>query len=278
MKKITTISAVTTIALLVASTASAVVIFDDQFAVTDPVAWTFAGAADESVSLDTDLAARQAGGAISSTYSSDFIGGGSGVRTGGTSGQAIFRTGGIGSTANAALDHNFGTDVAASQWSVSVTEKKTGGSNASYTYLLVDTVLDNTSGIGAAAGSVAIEGYSNGRLDLWVNGAEVGTLFGLGITSIDYTYTLNFDEVAQTVQGVAAAAGNTYDLGTYSIAGVFGSGDRYIEKRNYVAGGGAATDSYVSNLTVDVIPEPATLGLFAMVGGGMLWMRKRFTI
>jgi len=29
---------------------------------------------------------------------------------------------------------------------------------------------------------------------------------------------------------------------------------------------------------VEVIPEPATLGLFALVGGGMMWMRKRFMI
>ena len=28
----------------------------------------------------------------------------------------------------------------------------------------------------------------------------------------------------------------------------------------------------------NVIPEPATFGLVALLGGGMLWIRKRFTI
>jgi len=32
---------------------------------------------------------------------------------------------------------------------------------------------------------------------------------------------------------------------------------------------------FVDNVTLDVIPEPATLGLFGLIGGGMLWVRKR---
>jgi len=35
--------------------------------------------------------------------------------------------------------------------------------------------------------------------------------------------------------------------------------------------------SYESGITT-VIPEPATLGLVALMGGGMLFIRKRFMI
>ncbi len=38
------------------------------------------------------------------------------------------------------------------------------------------------------------------------------------------------------------------------------------------------TDLGTGWIEYTVIPEPATLGLFGLVGGGMLWMRKRFTI
>ncbi|RKX34512.1 MAG: hypothetical protein DRP64_20010, partial [Verrucomicrobia bacterium] len=32
------------------------------------------------------------------------------------------------------------------------------------------------------------------------------------------------------------------------------------------------------DVTITPIPEPATLGLFGLIGGSMLWIRKRFTI
>ncbi len=278
MKK-SIIGAIAGIALLVASSANAVVIFDDQFAVNDPVVWSFAGQVDEALSLNTDLAARQAGGTITSSWLADHAGGGSGIRTGGTSAEAIFRTAAAGHSVAGELVYDFGGDVAGKQWSVTVGERKTGVSAVGYTYLAVDSAAGvSGAGIGYGAGSVALEGYANGRLDLWINGTEVSTLFGLGLSGNNYAYTLSFDEVAQTVQGVAATGANVYDLGTYSIAGVFGSGSRFVEKKNYMAGGGSSTDWYVSNLSVDVVPEPATLGLFALLGGGMVWVRKRFTI
>ena len=33
---------------------------------------------------------------------------------------------------------------------------------------------------------------------------------------------------------------------------------------------------YVDNFDMQVVPEPATMGLFAVLGGAMLWIRKRF--
>ncbi|RKX47690.1 MAG: hypothetical protein DRP64_00355 [Verrucomicrobia bacterium] len=285
MKKRTTIGAIAGIALLVASSANATVIFDDQFAVpaSGGAVWSFAGQPDEALSLNTDIAVRQAGGTITSSYLADHAGGGSGIRTGGAANfQSIFRTVGAGHSAAGEVVYDFGTDVAGKQWSVSVGERKTGGSLAGYTYLTVDSVAGvSGAGIGNGAGQVSIEGYVNGRLDIWINGAEVtvgAPIFGLGLSGRDYVYTLNFDEVAQTVNAVAEVSGNTYDLGIYSIAGVFGSGSRFIEKKNYLPGGATSTDWYVDNLTVDVIPEPATLGMVALLGGGILWIRKRFTI
>jgi len=39
-----------------------------------------------------------------------------------------------------------------------------------------------------------------------------------------------------------------------------------------------AGGTYVDNVDLVAVPEPATLGLFGLLGGGMLWIRKRFTI
>ena len=39
-----------------------------------------------------------------------------------------------------------------------------------------------------------------------------------------------------------------------------------------------AGTTQTANLTFEVIPEPATLGLVAMVGAGLLYVRRRFMI
>ena len=39
-----------------------------------------------------------------------------------------------------------------------------------------------------------------------------------------------------------------------------------------------AAGVWVDDMDLTVIPEPATLGLFGLLGGGLLWTRKRFTI
>jgi len=57
----------------------------------------------------------------------------------------------------------------------------------------------------------------------------------------------------------------------------FGGGDTFWLRRENL--NGAADGAYqLGAVSFDVVPEPATLGLFGLLGGGMLWIRKRFTI
>ncbi len=164
---------------------------------------------------------------------------------------------------------------------VSIKETKTGGNEVgNYTYLAVGSSPVAGSGIGCAAGVIGIEGYVNGRLDFWVNGTEVWTLHsGVSLTGREYTYMLYFNEVLETVYGTATtmtgspSVAITFSSTTNSFSGVFGSGSRYIEKRCYLAGGGASTDNYVKDLTVEVVPEPATIGLLAILG--LAFLRKK---
>jgi hypothetical protein len=36
--------------------------------------------------------------------------------------------------------------------------------------------------------------------------------------------------------------------------------------------------THIDDVSITAIPEPATLGMVAMLGGGILWIRKRFMI
>ena len=57
----------------------------------------------------------------------------------------------------------------------------------------------------------------------------------------------------------------------------FGDGATFWLRRENL--NGAADGAYqLGAVAFDVVPEPATLGLFGLLGGGMLWIRKRFTI
>jgi hypothetical protein len=58
---------------------------------------------------------------------------------------------------------------------------------------------------------------------------------------------------------------DTYDGGTYSDLA-------YVK----LTGESSSAGGYLDNLTIQAIPEPASLGLIAMVGGGLLVIRRRF--
>jgi len=53
---------------------------------------------------------------------------------------------------------------------------------------------------------------------------------------------------------------------------VLGNGDQFGLAYNYASG----TRSTVEGISFDVIPEPATIGMFAGLGLGLFWVRRRF--
>lgn len=88
--------------------------------------------------------------------------------------------------------------------------------------------------------------------------------------------------------GLDGSANNTIDItgGTMLVNGGDRSGDlAFVASLGYITaygGAGTVVTEYDAGLNQTkmyaTIPEPATLGLFALVGGGTLWVRKKFMI
>jgi hypothetical protein len=95
--------------------------------------------------------------------------------------------------------------------------------------------------------------------ELWVDGS-IGGFQEHGLIDIEEGATLY-------LLGDATNAMNWYvSLGTLTAND--GTGTIVIDYNNTQAG----------YTTITAIPEPATLGMLALMGGGMLWIRKRFMI
>jgi len=143
-----------------------------------------------------------------------------------------------------------------------------GGWSDSYTGAGTFTVVGSDA-------TISMENYNQSS-----SGTLVTEIDGTGISLIDVNGTggngiANLDGVFNIVD--SGAANGTYDIITATtINGDFDS----------VTVGGVDIDtlpdwSYAINggtLSVTVIPEPATLGMVAMLGVSMLWIRRQFLI
>ncbi|MEN8254445.1 MAG: PEP-CTERM sorting domain-containing protein [Verrucomicrobiota bacterium] len=87
--------------------------------------------------------------------------------------------------------------------------------------------------------------------------------------------------------GLNGSANNTMDItaGTMIIDGDRSGDLLYVASLGYITayGGSGTVLADYDNInpgqtTLYAIPEPATLGLVGLMGGGLLWIRKRFTI
>jgi hypothetical protein len=124
----------------------------------------------------------------------------------------------------------------------------------------------------------------DGQFVAFTNGAvaSVGALTFNPYSSI-LQVNAEFDEVAGNVTVTYNAFAladfaflGSQNMGTFDVG--FADGDRFIDFRqvadSVTAPSGIST--YYENILIETIPEPATMGLFALIGGGMLWIRKRF--
>jgi len=268
MKKLTVVAMVAMVALLGSLAANATVVFNDTFAGTS-------GAAEGDI--NGDLAIRQALGTTSSSYT-----------LGGTANGALslyyylysYQTltspvGGDHVTMD--LDTDFGSSLAGNQWSLSYRELQAqttaewGGWSAVH--------VGNTRGLSAGAEFGAFF-RPNGEWFITTEGGLIAAGAGTLLGATTYDVEINFDEVANTVsvsQQIHDDSLPAFDLGTYALN--FAGGSRYVQYRTHVDGGTAALlQTLQDDIQIEVVPEPATLGLFALIGGGMLWIRKRMAI
>lgn len=88
----------------------------------------------------------------------------------------------------------------------------------------------------------------------------------------------NMKETADyNLMSVGAVGDNYWSTAYGTDAVVFGEGDTFWLRRENLSGQAAAAYQ-LGAVTFDVIPEPATLGLFGLLGSGLLFLRKRFSI
>lgn len=271
MKKISTIIAV---ALLGSLSVNAEVIFNDTFDVGSS-AW-------DSENLELPGGARQAAGTLESTYTATLNGGntliGAAAAGGGFASPMLIRVdpSSLGSV-SLDLDTDFGPSVANQTWTLSYDGYQTRS-----------VVFDGWAGfsVGSTAANaggpgLTVELYGTSVYRVYVDGTQVGAVaMGPEIWDVTYNLTTTFDEVAGTAQITYSDGGTigTVDFGTYNVN--FADSSRFVELKNsMVTGGGAGVaDWRVDNLMIETIPEPATLGLVSLLGGGLLWIRKRFMI
>ncbi|RKX46911.1 MAG: hypothetical protein DRP64_02535 [Verrucomicrobia bacterium] len=151
---------------------------------------------------------------------------------------------------------------------------------------------------GTVAGRTHTLTMSGGTLDVqagpWFAFGNAGT----GILNMDAglltTSNLRIDWDTPGGSGHAYVTGGTIELTGVMRIGLNGlldiTGGQIISRgvddtttlQGYITSGhitGASlSDVYFDGTDTYVIPEPATLGLFALIGGGMVWIRKRLMI
>ena len=265
MKKLT---AVAMVALLGSLAANATVVFNDTFK-SGPSGFAFAD-------INYNLAGRQAAGATSSTYTGGGLGNTSVSLYYDVFGYSAIDTPVDGNYVTLDLDTDFGSSLAGNEWSLSNNELQLSGIWGGWSA----TFVGSARGFGSEIG---VFFRPNGEWFVMNDGGLAAA--GAGTIGEGITYTTVID----VIEGAGGAASFTVsqqiadltlpavDLGTYATT--FAGSSRYVQYRTHFDGGASTlVQTALENVNIEVIPEPATLGLFALIGGGMLWIRKRMAI
>jgi len=166
------------------------------------------------------------------------------------------------------MNTDFGPALAGNEWSISYGEyRQASVAWGGWAGLFVG----ETGGFGADFGLIL---RPDGAYSVFNGGAEIA-VGGAGALEGDdalYTTSVTFNEALNTV----SLSQNGVEFENLALT-LNGTG-RIVQFRTHIDGPPTAVvDVFRDNLLIETIPEPATLGLFALIGGGMLWIRKRMT-
>jgi len=139
--------------------------------------------------------------------------------------------------------------------------------------------------LGDAAGSTSFVNMTGGSLETAI--LHVGYL-GDGTVNMSGNATIQTADLGVAIAGPGFGTGviNMTDNAKFRYDGdkVTGGTAASILSQNWIVASGAG-ESIEYNYDpgndwteFTVVPEPATLSMVALLGGGMLWIRKRFTI
>lgn len=271
MKK--TIGAILIATLMGSLSANATLVFSDDFSVAGGV-----GAINDGIGTT-----RQTSGTTTSTYTYGGLGTASIVNDFANGGTAqILGTYGDGDGATLTLDTNFGPQLSGTDWDLSFT---------AYSPVVGGTLNNGWFGFGvgtssfpggAPFGEFGIIIRPTGDVAIFQNGGFlVANVAAYNPFSSIIRYHLLIDEINNDVTLGYDAFDTGLNYLDSEILGIipatFVAGDRTLNWAvNADDAVNAQISTYIEDVTINAIPEPTTFGLFAALGGGMLFIRRRF--
>ncbi len=265
MKKLT---AVAIAALLGSLSANAAIVVYDGFdaGVLDP----------EPGDINNNIHLRQGGYGPMETWSSYSPGGfgSTSILDAGPYGILMYAALAASPSANYTTAHmntDFGSALAGNEWSIGYNEltqgQDTGGGWQGWAGLFIGDTIGYGADFGLLLRPDGAFSVLNGTTAVASGG--VGSLAGQDAV---YSTSVTFNEALNTVS--VSQNGVEFANVPLTLTGT----SRYVQFRTHFdgsTGGTAQIGVFRDDLLIETIPEPATLSLFALIGGGMLWIRKR---
>lgn len=126
-----------------------------------------------------------------------------------------------------------------------------------------------------AGGSMAVLNMS-GTATAAVNGFFLADTAGAGTALINLSDSASLNILIDTIDGAGTWSMVMDGSATFTSAGADLAWANTLITSLNGSDSIQVADIGGGNLQYTVIPEPSTLGLFALMGGGMMWFRKRF--
>lgn len=277
-------------ALAVAPHASAATtVFADTF--------DYSGTPAPQTDLTTDVAARQAGGTVTSSYTKQTTGSAGNVAALNVANgqdtlllQSSNLSGTSASQSAVNLGTNFATQLVGKNYAISLTDLVFTRGNADVTDVWFSiSVGDSATGIDGPNQASADAGLlirSNGAMTKWEDSTNLGSHTPAGMT-LNFGFSTRFamaelriDETGATKTAQAYfkdTGGNEYTSPTWNIE-FEDNTNRYFELRAHQ--GGTGTDGTILDLQIDsiaitAVPEPDVSTLLGGLGVLALWVRRR---
>ena len=267
------------IAILMGSlSANAVLIFSDGFSVAGG-----AGAINDGIGVT-----RQTTGSTTSTYTHGGAGNVSIVDDFGNGGTAkMAGTYNNSTSSQLFLDSSFGSELSGTDWNFNFTAYSpitSGSFNDGWFGFGLGT---STYPSGAPSGEFGMLTRPTGEVTIFQNGG--GSIFSAGtVTWNSFSSVIRYHMLVDEINNQLTVGYDAFDPSNLAYLGseiivttptTLDAGDRILNWAiNADDASNATISTYIEDvkIEIEVIPEPATFGLFALMGGGLLFIRRNF--
>ncbi|MGE4490666.1 MAG: PEP-CTERM sorting domain-containing protein [Kiritimatiellales bacterium] len=282
MKKYSYTSAVIAAVLFTSISAGAEVVFLDTFSYDGGDAGSFGS------DINANIPARQSGGTTTSTYTATATSGLAKAYLRESDGnlynsdilQARVYETNVAQSMSFDLGTDFGSSLSGKKWSLSYKGRlSSAGAVSAWSGFSVGNPANTPKN--NSTGGFGFVLFKSGSYGIWNGATQVGSgVVSDSVDNVKYDLSAIFDEIAGTVSisiSLHSATTVNYDLGTYTTS--FADGSRYVEFSSLVNGDASAVagvyfDSRIDDITIETIPEPASLALIVISGTGAVFVRR----